>query len=307
MPGAAPVSTHPRIMTSAATGKTISPSDYEQFHVFLERNCGIMLGDNKHYLISSRLHHLLAEYAVSSLGELVKRAEQGSHSGLQERIIDAMTTNETLWFRDIQPYEALKHQILPELAQRQGCAPRIWSAACSSGQEPYSISMVVQEYLQNKPGAFPRGVQIIATDISPTMLKEAAAGVYDGISLSRGLSLERRERFFTSKAGDASAKRLGMEKWEIKKEIKNRVTFKELNLMKSYAALGKFDVIFCRNVLIYFSGALKRDIIARLTQTLNPHGYLILGASESLANHSDAFDMLRYASTVVYRLKTESK
>lgn len=252
-----------------------------------------MLGENKHYLISSRLRSLLAENTIHSVGELIKHLESGRKPGLRERIIDAMTTNETLWFRDTQPYETLKNLILPELSQQRARQIRIWSAACSSGQEPYSISMTVQEYLLSKPGSLPGGVQIIATDISSSMLNEANAGIYDSVSLARGLSLPRQRQFFHAK-GD---------KWEINNEIKGRVTFKEWNLMKPYAALGKFDVIFCRNVLIYFSSELKTDIFNRMAQALNPKGYLMLGASESMVGYNDAFDMVRHASGVVYQLK----
>jgi len=283
----------PQNLTTTHPSATITPQEYQRFSVFLEQACGIVLGEHKHYLVTSRLYRLLSEYALPSVSELIRQLEGGRVAGLRERIIDAMTTNETLWFRDAQPFEALKQEILPDLAQRTRQV-RMWSAACSSGQEPYSISIAVQEYLQGKPGALPGGVQIIATDISPSMLKEAAAGQYDEASLARGLSAERKQRFFSAR--DAG-------KWEIKAGIKNRVIFKELNLMKSYAALGKFDVVFCRNVLIYFSGALKVDILTRIAQTLNPHGYLLLGSSEALASQVHAFDMVRCAGGVVYKLK----
>ncbi|MEQ6341998.1 MAG: protein-glutamate O-methyltransferase CheR [Gammaproteobacteria bacterium] len=270
------------------------PQEYAAFCSFLESACGITLGDNKHYLVISRLNRLLEEAGIPSIGELVARLERDAKSGLRERIVDAMTTNETLWFRDQAPFEILKGHILPELAGKSVRPARIWSAACSSGQEPYSISIVVQEYLSGKPGSFPAGVQISATDISPTMLKDAKSGLYDSMALARGMSDERRKRFFDLKGS----------LWEVKNEIRKRVTFAELNLMKKdYSGLGKFDVIFCRNVLIYFSSDLKRDIIARFSQALVPGGYLFLGASESVSNYSDAFDTVRCQGGMVYRLK----
>ncbi len=274
--------------------QTIPHQEYADFCSFLESACGITLGDNKHYLVVSRLNRLLEEVGIPSIGELVARLECDVKSGLRERIVDAMTTNETLWFRDQAPFEILKAHILPELAGKSARPVRIWSAACSSGQEPYSISIVAQEYLSGKPGSFPTGVQISATDISPTMLKDAKAGLYDSMSLARGMSDERRKRFFDPKGS----------LWEVKNEIRKRVTFAELNLMKKdYSALGKFDVIFCRNVLIYFSNDLKRDIIARFAQVLAPEGYLFLGASESMSSYSDAFDTVRYQGGIAYRLK----
>lgn len=283
--------------TMPLTNKSISPADYEAFKVFLEQACGILLGDNKHYLVSSRLNRLMSEFAIPNLGELIKRLKGSQNIPLQHRVVDAMTTNETLWFRDISPFELLKQVVLPEISQQRGRPLRIWSAACSSGQEPYSISITIQEYLQSKPGSLPSGVQIVATDISPTMLKEAMEAVYDKASLARGVTAERRARFFTPKA----------DKWQVKTEIASRVMVKELNLLNSYSALGKFDVVFCRNVLIYFSSALKCDILTRFARVMHPQGYLFLGASESIANYSDAFEMVRHPSGVMYRLKKSAR
>lgn len=236
----------------------------------------------------------MTESGLDSFRALMTR--MGQDSKLRERILDAMTTNETSWFRDRYPYDILKEHILPELATQRGNSARIWSAACSSGQEPYSISMTVQEFQQQRPGSLPgAGVEIVATDISPTVLADAKAGVFDSLSISRGLTPERRDRFFQLQAGGKH--------WEVRPEIRQRVRFRDLNLMTSYAALGKFDVVYCRNVLIYFSTDLKRDIIKRIAGTLKPKGYLFLGGSESIANYSDDFEMLRLPSGVVYRLR----
>ena len=151
--------------------QSISARDYDSFRLFLEEACGIVLGENKQYLVASRLNRLLRELEIESVGELINRVKKQSSSSLRERIIDAMTTNETFWFRDNHPYVVLKDLILPELAKRRSAQVRIWSAACSSGQEPYSISMIIQEYLQSRPGSLTNNLQIIGTDISPTMLE----------------------------------------------------------------------------------------------------------------------------------------
>lgn len=275
---------------------SISPRDYDAFRSFLEEACGIVLGDNKQYLVASRLSRLLRELEVESVGELIRSLSKQPRSGLRERIIDAMTTNETFWFRDNHPYALLKELILPEFAKRRPSQLRIWSAACSSGQEAYSISMVVQEHLQSRPGSLPNNIQIVGTDISPTMLAAARAGKYDALALSRGLSPERKQRFF-SREGDF---------WQVKDEIRNRTRFSELNLMNSYSALGKFDIVFCRNVLIYFSSQLKRDILRRIAQTMTPGGYLFLGSTETIASYSDAFDTVRHQGGIVYQLKANS-
>lgn len=281
--------------------QSITSREYEEFREFLEAASGIALGENKQYLVNSRLGCLVTEMGLGSIGELIERVKRDMKSGLRERIVDAMTTNETLWFRDNFPFEILKSHILPEFSGSRTRPVRIWSAACSSGQEPYSMSMIIQEYLQAKPGSLPRDAQIIATDLSPTVLKEAMDGVYDAMALARGLSDERKKRFFDaqSKAGDAKA-----QGWQVKPEIRKRIAFSEMNLMKKdYLSLGKFDVIFCRNVLIYFSADLKRDILARFAQVLEPGGYLCLGASESVSGYVDFFETVRYQGGLVYRLK----
>ncbi len=273
---------------------SITPQDYESFRVFLEKACGILLGENKHYLVTSRLNRLMREFQVASFADLMRILREQPRSPLREQIIDAMTTNETMWFRDTYPFEMLRLTILPELAKQPRSGPlRIWSAACSTGQEPYSISMTVSEFQQANPGALRGDVQIIATDISPSALRIARAGVYERITVVRGLSEERRNRFFLDHG----------ERWEVKPEIRRRVSFSEGNLMSSYAALGRFDIIFCRNVLIYFSADLKRDILGRMAQSLNPNGYLFLGGSESPTSYSPAYQMVRTPQGVVYRLR----
>lgn len=270
--------------------------DYEEFRAFLAEACGITLGDNKQYLVSSRLSPLMLEHNIVTIRELIERVRRDRRSNLTERIIDAMTTNETQWFRDQFPFEILKQTILPGIPRNRAQPVRIWSAACSSGQEPYSIAISVHEYLLKNPGTFPGGVQILATDISPTVLKQAALGVYDGVAIARGLTAERRQRYFLPEGAQ----------WAIKPDVRRLVSFREFNLCQGYEALGRFDVIFCRNVLIYFAPKLKRDIIMRMSQALHPGGYLFLGAAESLSNFSDAFEMLRLGGGIVYRLKPKS-
>ena len=253
-----------------------------------------MLGDNKHYLVMSRLGRLLTEEKIPDLGELVRRLKSASGRRLREQVIEAMTTNETFWFRDTFPFDILKEVIFPDLAARRARKVRIWSAACSSGQEPYSISMTVQEYLAANPGRLGE-VEIVATDISPAILEEAKTARYDALAVARGLSEERRARFFVPFGRD----------WKVKPEITGRVKFSPLNLLQSYTLLGRFDVIFCRNVLIYFSTESKRDILARMARALNPGGYLFLGSSESITQYSDEFEMVKARRGSVYRVKDD--
>lgn len=268
--------------------------EYRDFRDFLAKESGIVLGENKQYLVSSRLRGLLAELHLNSVRELLELLHSGRDTRLRQRIIDSMTTHETLWFRDQYPFESLKRMILPELARRKLPDIRIWSAACASGQEPYSISMICDEYRREYPRHPLGNVKIIATDISPTILKTAREGVYESLALGRGLTPDRRERFFDA-IGDKAV---------VKPEIKQHVIFQELNLMKSYTGLGRFHVIFCRNVMIYFSDELKIDILNRLAGVLEPDGYLFLGGSEAISRYSDKFEVVRSLGGMVFRPKS---
>jgi chemotaxis protein methyltransferase CheR len=273
--------------------KQLDDKSYHQFRIFLEQQCGIVLGESKQYLVKSRLAPLMAKFDVASLSDLVAQTLNPVKRQLRASVIDAMTTNETLWFRDDYPFELLKKKILPEFKGQQ-TQLKIWSAASSSGQEPYSIAMAVYEFQQNNPGAFPGGVQIIGTDISNTMLEHCKYAHYDNLALSRGLSLERKKQFF--EAGDN-----GMLK--VKDFIKNMVSFRQINLLNSYSLMGRFDLVFCRNVLIYFSPELKSKIISQIHSTLNKDRYLFLGASESLSGISQDFNMIRCNPGIVYQKK----
>ncbi|AWL11323.1 Protein-glutamate O-methyltransferase [Saliniradius amylolyticus] len=274
--------------------RELDAQGYERFRQFLERRCGIVLGDNKQYLVRSRLSPLLKKYASPSLPELVERVLQERDRGLIEAVIDAMTTNETLWFRDRYPFELLKSEMLAEFKGRPGPV-KIWSAACSSGQEPYSIGMSILEYQRQNPGALRGGGQIVGTDISADMLQRCKLAEYDNLTLSRGLSDERKRQFFEPAEN-------GM--LRVKQEVRRMVSFRQVNLLESYSLLGKFDIIFCRNVLIYFSAEVKAKILQQLAACLNKDGILFLGASESLSGLSDEFTMVRCTKGLYYRKKS---
>ena len=269
--------------------------DFEQFRTFLEKSCGILLGSNKQYLVSSRLNKLMEQHGIKTLGELVQRIQTQPRGGLREQVVDAMTTNETLWFRDTYPFEVLKSRVLPEMIKASpGQRLRIWSAACSSGQEPYSLSMAIDEFERSNLGQLRAGVQIVATDLSGSMLNACKAGEYDSLAMGRGLSQERLQRYFDPK---------GPGRWAVKAPIKSRVEFRALNLLDSYASLGKFDIVFCRNVLIYFSAEVKKDILTRIHATLKPGGYLFLGASEALNGLPELYQMVQCSPGIIYKVK----
>lgn len=269
--------------------------DFDQFRVFLEKTCGILLGNNKQYLVSSRLNKLMEQQGLKTLGDLVRKIQAQPRSGLREQVVDAMTTNETLWFRDTYPFEVMKSRVLPELLKSApGQRLRIWSAACSSGQEPYSLSMTVDEYERNSPSQPKTAVQIVATELSGAMLAASKAAEYDSLAIARGLSTDRLQRYFDVKAPG---------RWAVKPAIRSRVEFRVQNLLDSYAALGKFDVVFCRNVLIYFSADVKKDILRRIHATLKPGGYLFLGASEALNGLPELYQMVQCSPGIIYKAK----
>ncbi|TMX42714.1 protein-glutamate O-methyltransferase [Vibrio sp. Hep-1b-8] len=274
------------------TAITISDQEYRDFSRFLESQCGIVLGDSKQYLVRSRLSPLVTKFKLASLSDLLRDVVTGRNRELRVAAVDAMTTNETLWFRDSYPFEVLANKLLPEVAANKRPI-KIWSAASSSGQEPYSMAMTIIETQQRKPGMLP-SVAITATDISASMLDMCRAGVYDNLALGRGLSPERRRTFFED-AGDGRMK--------VKDNVKRLVNFRPQNLMDSYALLGKFDIIFCRNVLIYFSPEMKSQVLNQMANSLNPGGYLLLGASESLTGLTDRFEMVRCNPGIIYKLK----
>lgn len=273
----------------------LSSDDYQRFRTALQKDSGILLGDNKQYLVTSRLMPLLSRFNCDNLSELIAQFAKGFDRRLRQDVIDAMTTNETLWFRDSYPFSILQERLLPELLQQRQKV-RIWSSASSSGQEAYSISIVVEEFKQRNRLLRASDVEILGTDICTNILEVAREGCYDALALNRGLSDERKHKYFT--AVDPQKGR-----WQVKDTIKRRVQFKHLNLLENYRALGKFDVIFCRNVLIYFSAEMKADIINRFADALKPEGYLILGASESVSGLSERFEMIHCRPGIIYKLK----
>lgn len=276
------------LSTSGVPG--FSEADYTQFRQFLERNCGIVLGENKHYLIDSRLRKLMRDNEIGTLGELMQQIDRPMARALKQQVIDAMTTNETLWFRDRHPFTYLQDTLLPELGKQPG-EINIWCAACSTGQEPYSISICVEEARRRTMGMANKQVRILATDISERVLTQARNGIYEPLALKRGMTEDKLGLYF---------KALNDSSWEVKPEIRRRVEFRSINLKENFITLGKFDVIFCRNVLIYFSSELQQQILTNIHRILKPGGVLFLGGSETPRGLNDLFDIRYYTPGVVY-------
>ncbi len=244
---------------------------FDSLCAYLRKTSGLILGADKQYLVESRVTPVMRKAGLSGLGELVRALELGRVPGLAEEVVQAMTINETYFFRDRFPFETLRQYILPRLIIARAARKkiRIWCAASSTGQEPYSIAMIVQELV---PCLASWRVEIVATDLSKSALKTAEKAIYSQFEVQRGLTQEQIQRFF----------RPSGHVWQLKDEIRSRVQFKHFNLLDSYASLGQFDIIFCRNVLIYFEPDRKADVLSRMARILAPDGILALGASESI-------------------------
>lgn len=256
--------------------------------------CGVALDQSKAYLMEGRLASLVEETGSRSFSQLVARAKADSSHALDRRIIDAITTGESLFFRDTAPFDLLRHKVLPEWIDRQRSGPkriRIWSAACSTGQEVYSIAILLKELLGD-PDRY--GVRILGTDISDAAIARASRGIFNEIDISRGLTDQLREKYFHRTAAG----------WQIADQVRVMVSFQKLNLMQDFSALGRFEIVFCRNVAIYF---VERDRIAlfgRIGRALQPEGCLIVGAMESLSGICPQFESKRHLRSVFYQLKS---
>lgn len=226
---------------------------------------------SKQYLVESRVMPIVRRERLSGLDELVLILQRKQSPKLAKDVIEAMTINETYFFRDKTPFDQFRNAILPALiaARQNERKLRIWSAAASTGQEAYSLAMILEENAAKMPGW---KIEILGTDLSEQVLEKARKGIYSQFEVQRGLPTPMLLRHFTQ---------IG-ESWQISEAMRNKVTFRPLNLLADFTALGRFDVIFCRNVLIYFDTNLKADILSRMTRILAPDGFLTLGASESL-------------------------
>ena len=273
----------------------LQPDEHKSLAQYVYSLCAVTLDESKGYLLESRLAHLVEESGCGSYSGLLQRAKSDPSRALERRIVDAITTNETLFFRDISPFELLRHKIIPELIDRRArtgtACIRIWSAACSTGQELYSIAILLKELLGDTDRY---GVRLMGTDISDDAVARASRGLFNAIEISRGLSEAQRTRYFVPHAGG----------WQIRDEIRAMASFKKLNLMADFSALGRFDVIFCRNVAIYFTEGDKISLFGRMERALETDGYLVIGAMESLNGICPRFESKRHLRSVFYQVKS---
>jgi chemotaxis protein methyltransferase CheR len=254
----------------------VTPLDYEYLRKLLKERSGLDLSADKQYLVESRLIPLARRVGLPGIAELVQKTRAGAEP-LTAEVVEAMTTNETFFFRDKIPFDHLREAILPALVKSRAARRtlRIWCAASSTGQEPYSIAMCVKEFA----GLAGWRVEIVATDLSQAVLEKSKAGIFSQFEVQRGLPIQLLVKYFTQTG----------ELWQLNADIRAMVQHRQLNLLQDFSHLGTFDVIFCRNVLIYFDQDTKIGIFERLSRMLEPDGVLALGAAESVVGISDAF------------------
>lgn len=274
----------------------ITPAELNIITKYIKDISGIHLDQSKAYLLETRLGSLVEANKCTSYQQLCTKAQREPTKKIEKEIINAITTNETLFFRDKGPFELLQHKILPEVidvrSTTKGMRTRlkIWSAASSTGQELYSIAIVIKELLKDDPAY---SFSLLGTDISDSAIAQASYGKYNRFEIERGLDKKYLQKYFTL-LGDS---------WKIKDEIRSMVNFRKINLMQPFTALGKFDIIFCRNVAIYFTLADRKKLFNKLADSLADDGYLIIGSTESLTGICPRFIPKRHLRSIFYQKK----
>ena len=274
----------------------IAPAELKLISQYIQAITGIYLDQSKSYLFETRLSSIAETHGCKSYQELHNKARQDPSKKIEKKIIDAITTNETLFFRDKSPFELLQHKILPEIIDARSAKSslktkiKIWSAASSTGQELYSIAIVINELLK---GSSDYSFTLSGTDISDAAVAQASYGKYNRFEIERGLDRKYLQKYFTL-FGDS---------WKIKDEIRAMVNFRKLNLMEPFTTLGKFDIIFCRNVAIYFTLADRKKLFNKLADSLADDGYLVIGSTESLTGVCSRFVPKRHLRSIFYQKK----
>jgi chemotaxis protein methyltransferase CheR len=276
---------------SASEPDALRDDDVHYVRRLVLEQAAIALNEEKGYLVEARLTPLARSLGMASVGELVSQLRRSPQGELHRRAVDAMATHETSFFRDRKPFEVLREQVIPALVTRRAERRRldIWSAGCSTGQETYSIAMLLREH-------FPRladwHVAILATDLSAAALEQASAGCYSQLEINRGLPAPLMLKHFTKQGAQ----------WVVNPPLRGGITFRRLNLIEPWGRLARFDVVFLRNVLIYFDAAVKRSVLARVADVMAPDGYLFLGSAETTVNTEPRFRVIRSGGTSCYEL-----
>ncbi|WP_428645857.1 CheR family methyltransferase [Roseibium sp.] len=256
----------------------MTPSEFEFLKNFLKTKSGLVLSNDKQYLVESRLLPVARSSKLETLSAVIQQIQRGGNRALETEVIEAMTTNESFFFRDKTPFEHFRDTMLPALLESRASRKqiKIWCAAASTGQEPYSLAICLKEDKAKMPGWRTR---ILGTDLSQEVLEKAKTGLYSQFEVQRGLPIQMLLKYFEQK-GDM---------WQITPEMRAMVEWRKFNLLESFSLLGEFDIVFCRNVLIYFDQETKSEILGRLAKSLPDDGYLVLGAAETVVGLTDAF------------------
>ena len=275
----------------------ILPSELKLIAQYIYDISGIFLDESKSYLFETRLSSIAEEQGCATYQDLYNKSKRDLKKTIERQIIDAISTNETLFFRDKGPFELLQHKLLPEMIdKRSPSSPnlktniKLWSAASSTGQELYSIAIIIKELI---PDLSRYNISLLGTDISDMAVSQASYGKYNKFEIERGLPQKQLQRYFTL-FGDS---------WKIKDEIRAMVNFKKLNLMLPFAALGKFDIIFCRNVAIYFTLEDRKKLFNKIADSLADDGFLVIGSTESLTGVCPRFVPLKHLKSLFYQKK----
>jgi len=265
-------------------------NDFEFIAQLLYQRSGLVITQEKAYLLESRLNPVARKWDLDSFDALIAALRSNKDERLMVDVTEAMTTNESFFFRDNRPFDQFKDIVLPHLLEARAARKqiRIWSAACSSGQEPYTLAMILKEEAAKMAGW---KVEIVATDLSTEILSKAKEGLYSQFEVQRGLPITLLMKYFAQEG----------EKWRISDEISKMVTYKPFNLLDNPAALGTFDVVFCRNVLIYFDQQTKGQVLGRIAQIMPSDGFLYLGGAETVLGISDSFEVVP-GQRGIYRL-----
>jgi chemotaxis protein methyltransferase CheR len=265
-------------------------NDFEFIAQLLYRRSGLVITQEKAYLLESRLNPVARKWDLDSVDSLIATLRSKKEERLAVAVTEAMTTNESFFFRDNRPFEQFRDIVLPHLLEARVARKqiRIWSAACSSGQEPYTLAMMLKEEAARLAGW---RIEIVATDLSTDILHKAEEGLYSQFEVQRGLPITLLMKYFSQEG----------EKWRISEDIRHMVSYRAFNLLENPASLGVFDVVFCRNVLIYFDQVTKGQVLGRIAQIMPPDGFLYLGGAETVLGISDAFEVLP-GQRGVYRL-----
>ena len=270
---------------------TLSQAEFSFVSQLVRREAAIVLAPGKEYLVEARLIPVARQVGAASVTEFLANLQRKPNSADQRRIIDALTTNETSWFRDREPFTALTDVVLPELVKNRGSQRkvRLWSAASSSGQEAYSLAITLQESL---PAGW--SYEIMGSDISTEMIKRAEAAEYSQVEVNRGLPATQLVQYF---------ERVGAH-WRVAPHLRRNVSFKQMNLTAPLPAMPPFDVIFLRNVLIYFDVATKKSVLRNVARLLRPDGWLFLGAAETTIGIDDNYERVAAGRTSAYRVRS---